>query len=79
MPRETLIGSYLLRLTREVPTHGGRTREGLIRDVGRTRIILRDLRSTDVLEFETWVAAWAYVDRLLHDLDDESALPSPTP
>jgi hypothetical protein len=60
MPRETLIGSYLLRLTREG---------------GRTRILLRDLRRNEALEFETWVAAWAFVDNVLQDVDDETTPP----
>jgi len=62
MPRETLIGGYLLRLTREA---------------GRTRIVLRDLKQNDVLEFETWVAAWAYIDRVLHDFENQSDCPLP--
>jgi hypothetical protein len=64
MPRETLIGSYLLRLTREG---------------GRTRILLRDLRRNEALEFETWVAAWAFVDNVLQDVDDETTPPSLQP
>ncbi len=64
MPRETLIGSYLLRLTREG---------------GRTRILLRDLRRNEALEFETWVAAWAFVDNVLQDVDDETTPPPMQP
>lgn len=62
MPRVTLIGGYLLRLTREA---------------GRTRIVLRDLKQNDVLEFETWVAAWAYIDRVLQDFENDSDCPPP--
>jgi hypothetical protein len=72
MPRETLIGSYLLRLTRQ-----GSTGEGSTHERGRTRIVLRDLRRNEVLEFETWVAAWAFVDTVLHDCDDEPTTPRP--
>lgn len=63
MPRETLIGGYLLRLTRKE---------------GRTRIVLRDLKQNDVLEFETWVAAWAFIDRVLHDFETDPDRPRPT-
>ncbi len=52
MPREKVIGSYLIRLTE---------------DEGRMRVHLQDLKRGEALEFETWVAAWAFVDRLLHD------------
>ncbi len=57
MSRETLIGGYLLRLTRVE---------------GRTRIVLRDLKRNEAFEFETWVAAWAFVDRVLQDFERES-------
>ncbi len=56
MPREKVIGSYLLRLT----------------DVGgRLRVCLQDLRAGEGIEFETWIAAWAYLDGLLHDSHNE--------
>lgn len=48
MAKERLVGSYLVRFT-EDDEHGARVR-------------LQDLRSGEVLEFETWVAAWAFVD-----------------
>lgn len=54
MQRATLIGGYLLRLTHED---------------GRTRIVLRDLKRNDTIEFETWVAAWAFIDGVLRDFD----------
>ena len=60
MHHKTLIGSYLLRLTREE---------------GRTRIVLHDLKNHDVLDFETWVAAWEFVDRMLQDFESESDSP----
>jgi hypothetical protein len=50
MTRERLIGSYLIRMTED----------------GRgVRVRLQDLGAGVTLEFETWVAAWAYVDREL--------------
>lgn len=52
MPREKVIGSYLLRLTD---------------DGGSLRVRLQDLREGEPIEFETWIAAWAYLDGLLHD------------
>lgn len=52
MPQERVIGSYLLRLTEE---HG------------RKRIVLQNLRQGGQLEFETWVSAWAFLDRVLHE------------
>ena len=60
MHHKTLIGGYLLRLTREE---------------GRTRITLQDLKNLEVLEFETWVAAWEFVDRVLQDFESESDSP----
>jgi hypothetical protein len=48
MAKERLVGSYLVRFT-EGDDHG-------------TRVRLQDLRSGEVLEFETWVAAWSFVD-----------------
>lgn len=50
MARETLVGGYLLRLTR---------------GDDRVRIQLRDLARHDTLEFETSVAAWAFIDQLI--------------
>lgn len=59
MAKERLVGSYLIRFTE--------------RDE-RTLVQLRDLRTGEVLEFETWVAAWAYVDAAVGDgRDDERA------
>jgi hypothetical protein len=48
MAKEQLVGSYLVRFT-----------EG---DGRHARARLQDLRSGEVLEFETWVAAWSFVD-----------------
>lgn len=47
MAKERLVGSYLIRLTE---------------DDGGTRVRLHDLKTGVVLEFETWAAAWSYVD-----------------
>ena len=52
MPREKLIGSYLIRLTEEG---------------GRLRVRLQDLRAGAPIEFETGIAAWAYLDAVLHE------------
>jgi len=50
MTRARLVGSYLIRVTED----------------GRgARVRLQDLGAGVTLEFETWVAAWAYVDREL--------------
>jgi hypothetical protein len=50
MQRERLIGSFLFRVTED----------------GRgVRVRLQDFGAGVTLEFETWVAAWAYVDRAL--------------
>ncbi len=62
MHQKTLIAGYLLRLTREE---------------GGTRIALQDLKNHEVLEFETWVAAWEFVDRVLQDFERESDSPPP--
>lgn len=51
MAKERLVGSYLVRFT-----------EG---DDQGTRVRLQDLRSGEVLEFETWVAAWSFVDEVV--------------
>lgn len=58
MARETLIGGYLLRLTRLD---------------GRVRIVLRDLTRRDTLEFETSVAAWAFIDQLVRHAEERSS------
>lgn len=50
MAKERLVGSYLIRFTEADHT---------------TRVLLQDLRTGEVLEFETWVAAWAFVDEAL--------------
>ena len=62
MAKERLVGSFLVRFT-----------EG--DDLG-TRVRLQDLRSGEVLEFETWVAAWSFVDETVGartPLDDPTA------
>lgn len=47
MAKEQLVGSYLIRFTHSA---------------GTERVQVQDLRTREVLEFETWVAAWAFVD-----------------
>lgn len=47
MATERLIGSYLIRFTDSA---------------GTERVQVQDLRTREVLEFETWVAAWSFVD-----------------
>ena len=65
MARERLVGSFLVRFTE----HGG---------VPQVR--LQDLRTGTVLDFETWVAAWAYVDEAMHRVratDDDGPAAGP--
>jgi hypothetical protein len=50
MPRETLLESFLVRVS--AGEHGASVR-------------LQDLRTGVAVEFETWVAAWSYVDERL--------------
>ena len=61
MPREKVIGSYLLRLTDEC---------------GTLRVRLQDLRAGEPLEFETWIAAWVYLDAMLHEALRQSDHPA---
>jgi hypothetical protein len=51
MARQRLVGSYLVRFTEQG---------------GVPQVRLQDLRTGTALEFETWVAAWAYVDEAMH-------------
>lgn len=51
MAKERLVGSYLIRFTQADGIH---------------RVHVQDLRTQEVLEFETWVAAWAFVDEAVH-------------
>lgn len=52
MAREKVIGSYLLRFT----------------EVQHTKhIYLHDLKTGKVLEFETWVSAWCFLEHQLYD------------
>ncbi|TVR92281.1 MAG: hypothetical protein EA416_07745 [Trueperaceae bacterium] len=51
MAKERLVGSYLIRFTQSN---------------GTQRVHVQDLRTREVLEFETWVAAWAFVDEAVH-------------
>ncbi len=52
MPRERVIASYLIRVTA---------------DERGTTVRLQDFRTGVTLEFETWVAAWSYVNEALED------------
>jgi hypothetical protein len=60
MARERLVGSFLVRFTEQG---------------GVPQVRLQDLRTGATLEFETWVAAWAYVDEAMEpgDGSDEDA------
>jgi hypothetical protein len=50
MARERLVGSFLVRFT----------------DMGGVALVrVQDLRTGRTLDFETWVAAWAYVDEAM--------------
>ena len=53
MARERLVGSFLVRFTEQG-------------EVSQVR--LQDLRTGAALEFETWVAAWAYIDEVVEGL-----------
>jgi hypothetical protein len=50
MARERLVGSFLVRFTEQG---------------GVPHVRLQDLRTGAALDFETWVAAWAYVDEAM--------------
>lgn len=50
MARDRLVGSFLVRFTEQG---------------GVPQVRLQDLRTGTVLDFETWVAAWAYVDEAM--------------
>ena len=61
MATERLVGSYLIRFTRSRRA---------------TRVEVQDLHTREVLRFETWVAAWAFIDETLSSaqaLDDDRA------
>lgn len=62
MAKERLVGSYLVRFT-EGDEHGMRVR-------------LQNLRSGEVLEFETWVAAWSFVDEVVGARNEPTDAPS---
>jgi hypothetical protein len=50
MARERLVGSFLVRFTEQG---------------GVPQVHLQDLRTGAAIDFETWVAAWAYVDEAM--------------
>ena len=65
MSRERLIGSYLIRFTEHDD---------------RPSTQVRDLRDGTTLEFETWIAAWEYLDSVLRassSSPQQDAAPSP--
>jgi len=67
MSRERLIGSYLIRFTEHDD---------------RPSTQVRDLRDGTTLEFETWIAAWEYLDTVLRASStsaQEDTGPSPRP
>jgi len=67
MSRERLIGSYLIRFTEHDD---------------RPSTQVRDLRDGTTLEFETWIAAWEYLDTVLRASStsaQEDPGPSPRP
>jgi hypothetical protein len=51
MATERLVGSYLIRFTRSRSA---------------TRVEVQDLHTLEVLRFETWVAAWAFIDETVN-------------
>lgn len=55
MARERLVGSFLVRFTEQG---------------GVPQVRLQDLRTGRTLDFVTWVAAWAYVDKAMKPVDD---------
>ena len=52
MARERVIGSYLLRFT-EVEQ--------------QKHFYLHNLKTGEILEFETWISAWAFLEQTLDD------------
>ncbi len=58
MATERLVGSYLIRFTRSQRT---------------TRVEVQDLHTREVLRFETWVAAWAFIDEAMTAGHDPAA------
>lgn len=49
MSREQILSSYLVRLSQS--KH-------------ETKILLTNLKTGTALEFETWIAAWAFLDEV---------------
>ncbi len=47
MSREQILSSYLVRLSQSK---------------NETKILLTNIKTGQALEFETWVAAWAFLD-----------------
>ncbi len=52
MSKERVIGSYLLRFTQEKQ---------------QKHFYLQDLRTGEIIEFETWISAWAFLEQSLID------------
>lgn len=51
MSKERIIGSYLLRFTQQKQ---------------QKHFYLHDLRTGEIIEFETWVSAWAFLEQELY-------------
>jgi hypothetical protein len=58
MATERLVGSFLIRFTRS--PHA-------------TRVEVQVLHTREVLRFETWVAAWAFIDEAMNAPNDPTA------
>ena len=56
MVKEQVIGSYIIRFAKSIQRH-----ETLI------TITLQDIKTGEQLEFETWLAAWAFLEDVLDD------------
>lgn len=52
MPSERVIGTYLIRFIEQQNKH---------------RISLHNLKTGERLEFETWVAAWLFIEQQLEN------------
>ncbi len=56
MVKEQVIGSYIIRFAKSIMRH-----ETAI------TITLQDIKTGEQLEFETWLAAWAFLEDVLDD------------
>jgi hypothetical protein len=60
MGRQKMLGSYLIRFFEEQSEH---------------HIHLHNLKTGEVLEFETWVSAWCFLEEKLSDLSTPCLMP----